>query len=151
MGQAQIPTISHQNLDHNITTRSKDRGGLGFRDMKMFNQALLARQAWRLVAFTDSLCASLLKARYYPNGDLLDTAFPSVVSPTWKAIIFGLELLKKGAIWRVGNGRQIKIWRHAWIPKPISLRPGGCIRPCRLKWVHQLIDEDSRCWKEDVL
>jgi len=109
MGQAQIPTISHQNLDHNITTRSKDRGGLGFRDMKMFNQALLARQAWRLVAFTDSLCARLLKARYYPNGDLLDTAFPSVVSPTWKAIIFGLELLKKGAIWReLGTARVLK-------------------------------------------
>jgi len=73
--------------------------------MKMFNQALLEWQALRLVAIPDSLCARLLKARYYPNGDLLDTAFPSAVSPTWKAIMFGLELLNKGAIWRVGNGR----------------------------------------------
>ena len=131
-------------------TRSKDRGGLGFRDFKIFNQALLARQAWRLIAFPESLCARLLKARYFPNGDLL-TAFPSAVSPTWRAIMFGLELLKKGAIWRVGNGKQIKIWSHAWIPKPFSLRPAGSTRPCRLKWVHQLIDAEARCWKEDVL
>jgi hypothetical protein len=62
----------------------------------------------------------------------------------------GLELLKQGVIWRVGSGKQIKIWRHAWIPKPHSLRPCRSIRPCRLKWVHQLIDEESRCWKEDV-
>jgi len=95
---------------------------------------LSARQAWRLLVFPDSLCARLLKAKYFPNGDLLDTAFPSVVLSTWKAIMFGLELLKKGVIWRVGNGKQIKIWRHAWLPKPHSLRPGKSKRPCRLKW-----------------
>ena len=32
-----------------------------------------------------------------------------------------------------------------------SLKPEGQKRPCRLKWVSQLIDNDSRCWKEDVL
>jgi len=65
--------------------------------------------------------------------------------------MFGLDLLKKGTIWRVGNGRKIKIWRHTWIPKPLTLKPARSIRPCRLKWVHQLIDEESHSWKEDVL
>jgi len=91
-------------------TRSKARRGLG--DFQIFNQALLAKQAWRLLAFPESLCARLMKAIYFPNGDLLDTAFPFQVSPIWKSIIFGLELLKKGTIWRIGDGKKVKIWRH---------------------------------------
>jgi len=59
--------------------------------------------------YTDSLCARVLKANYYPNGDLIDTAFPSVISPTWRAITHGLDLLKKGLTWRVGNGDKIHI------------------------------------------
>jgi hypothetical protein len=79
-------------------TIAKGKGGLGFRDLKLFNQALLAKQAWRLIDRPDSLCARVLKTKYYPNGNLLDTSFPVDQSPTWRAIVHGLELLKKGTI-----------------------------------------------------
>jgi hypothetical protein len=49
-------------------------GGLGFQDRKMFNQVLLAREAWRLIQFLHNLVARLLKAKYYLNSNLLDTA-----------------------------------------------------------------------------
>jgi hypothetical protein len=75
--------------------RSKDQGGLGFKDLRLFNQALLARQAWRLIQFPDSLCAQLLKAKYYPNGNLIDTVFTGNASSTWLAIEHGLQLLKR--------------------------------------------------------
>ncbi|XP_071681896.1 uncharacterized protein [Lolium perenne] len=54
-------------------TKPKSRGGLGFRDFRLFNQAMLARQAWRLMTQPDSLCARVLKAKYYPRGELRDT------------------------------------------------------------------------------
>jgi hypothetical protein len=80
--------------------------------MRLFNQALLARHAWRLIQSPDSLCARILKAKYYPRGELVDIVFPSDVSPTWRAVEHGLALLKKGIIWRVGSGLKIQIDRH---------------------------------------
>ena len=76
-------------------TKRKSQGGMGFKDLKVFNQALLARQAWRLIAHPDSLCARVLKAKYYHGADLLDTAFIHNASPGWQGIMHGLELLKK--------------------------------------------------------
>jgi hypothetical protein len=48
---------------------------MGFRDLHLFNQALLARQAWCLIAYPGSLYARVLKAKYYTNGELTGTAF----------------------------------------------------------------------------
>jgi hypothetical protein len=104
-----------------IMLRPKYYGGVGFRDMRLFNQALLARQAWRLIQYPDTLCAQLLKARYFPLGSLIDTVFTGNGSPACHAIEHGLELLKKGVIWRVGNGAQIQAWRDPWIPRDACL------------------------------
>jgi hypothetical protein len=57
-----------------------------------------------IAQFPYSLCAQLLKAQYYPTGDLIDTVFCSNPSATWQSVLHGLELLivlKKGIIWRI--------------------------------------------------
>ena len=60
---------------------------MGFRDFRMFNQGILAKQAWRLLAFLESLVAKVLKAKYYLHEHLLDTVFPQSTSATWKGIM----------------------------------------------------------------
>lgn len=80
-------------------------GGMGFKDLLLMNQAMLARQAWRLLAFPDSLCARILKTKYYPNSKLLDCAPASDSSQT---VEHGLELLKQGVIHWIGDGRPLR-------------------------------------------
>ena len=102
-------------------TRSKKMGGLGFRDLHLFNMAMLARQAWRLLTSPDTLCGQVLKAKYFPNTTILQCTAREGISYSWRSILHGLQLLKQGLIWRIGNGNNTNIWADPWIPR-------GCIR-----------------------
>ena len=90
--------------------------GMGFRDIHYFNLAMLAKQAWRIIENPDSICATVLRAKYFPNGDLLNTKLKKGSSFTWQSIMAGVVSLRNGYIWRVGTGENIDICRDAWIP-----------------------------------
>lgn len=83
---------------------------MGFQDLRLFHQALLAKQAWRLLVNLDSLYAKVMKAKYYPQGHLLDTVFLQSTFVTWQYIMHGLDLLKKGVILRVFDVSNVNIW-----------------------------------------
>jgi hypothetical protein len=60
--------------------RSKSNGGLGFRDLVLFNQALLAKQRWRIIQNLDSLISRIIKAKYHPNSSFLEAQVGSRTS-----------------------------------------------------------------------
>lgn len=130
---------------------SKRNGGLGFRDMEAFNQALLAKQAWRLLTVPDSLCARVLKARYYKNSDVMASTCPKRGSFTWKSICHGKELLRHGVIWRIGNGEKVNIWSDNWIPRAGSMKPVGCKDPQNVRVVADLLNDPGSGWNVDKL
>jgi hypothetical protein len=55
----------------------KGSGGMRFRDWQHFNLAMLAKQVLRLLRDPKSLCARVLRARYYPDGKLLNARMKS--------------------------------------------------------------------------
>jgi len=132
-------------------TQSKEKGGLGFRDLHLFNLAMLSRQAWRLLTNPDSLCGQVLKARYFPHSDILHCSPRPRISYTWRSILKGVALLKEGIIWRIGNGKNVKIWEHPWIPKGITRKPITPRGASLLTRVNELINPVTGEWDEQLV
>jgi hypothetical protein len=132
-------------------TLPKSKGGLGFRDLYLFNLAMLARQAWRLLISPDTLCGQVLKAKYFPNGSILQCEVREGISYTWRSILKGVDLLKEGIIWRIGNGESVNIWTDPWIPHGNTRRPATYRGATVLTRVADLMDPGSRSWDETLV
>lgn len=138
-------------LSWEVLTQPKSRGGLGFRDLHGFNIAMLARQAWRLLTVSDSLCARVLKAKYFPHSSILEAVPQPGISYTWRSILKGVELLKDGLIWRVGDGSNIDIWGDPWLSRDGTRQPSTPRGSCLLTRVSDLIDPVTMRWDEALV
>ena len=72
---------------------------------------------------TDTLSARVLKARYYPDVDILDAALGAHPSQVWCSILEGRDILALGLIKRIGSGSGTRIWEDNWLPRDYKLRP----------------------------
>ncbi|CAB4274034.1 unnamed protein product [Prunus armeniaca] len=104
-------------------------GGLGFRNIEDFNQALLAKQVGRVFM--------------NPNVEV----YPSFV---WKSLLWGRELLMAGLRWHVGNGLLISIYDDKWVPLPHLCR---ITTPPRLPLNTRVCDliNDSGHWDRELV
>lgn len=68
--------------------KSKARGGFEFRDLGDFNQALLAKQAWKVLNDPTSLIARLYKGCYFASKGFLECGQGYKPSYAWKRILF---------------------------------------------------------------
>uniref|UniRef100_A0A803PYN6 Reverse transcriptase domain-containing protein n=1 Tax=Cannabis sativa TaxID=3483 RepID=A0A803PYN6_CANSA len=96
--------------------QSKFVGGMGFRSLVHFNQAMLAKQAWRIFQNPNSLLSLTLQAMYFPHTSFLDAVPGHNPSFSWRSIIWGRDLLKRGLLWKVGNGQTINTINDRWLP-----------------------------------
>ena len=62
------------------------------------------------------------------------------------------KIVQKGLCWRVGNGRNIKVWEDNWVPISSThkiISPRGSF-PLNSK-VCDLIDAEQKCWNLNLL
>ena len=100
----------------------------------------------------NSLFYRVFKARFFPNGTILDAKEASSASCAWKSILKGREVIKKGALWRVGDGKQIRIWGDNRLPAKKAARITTPVM-----WgqenssVEVLINPVTKCWRNEVI
>lgn len=126
----------------------KHVGGMGFSNFSDFNDALLAKQCWRLVMDPNSLWAQVFKARYFPHCSFLEATRGGRALWGWSSLLVGGDILLQGAHWQILNGANVRVWRDRWIPSFPLRHPifPGNVQVSRNLCVSFLICGSSRSW-----
>ena len=132
--------------------KHKDQGGMEFKDLARFNEAMLAKLSWWLLHDDNSLFFRVFKAKIFPNGTILDAKEFASASYTWRSILHGRDVILKGALWRVGDGKQIKIWGDNWLPTKYQPKVvSQMIFGQQNSSVEALINQQTRSWESEVI
>ncbi|KAF7144028.1 hypothetical protein RHSIM_Rhsim05G0209000 [Rhododendron simsii] len=133
-------------------SRCKGDGGLGLRDLETFNQALLAKQGWRLISGASSLFRQIFKGRYFPHTSFRHVKASNTASWAWKSIVWARELIDKGWRWQVRSRKEIHVWEDPWLSKNTDFRIDRTTpRREEIKRVANLIDSDTKSWKVSLM
>ena len=68
---------------------------MGFKLLKEFNLALLARQGWKLQTETNSLAYKVLKAKCFPDCEFVEATVGRRPSYLWWSIMAAQHIVRK--------------------------------------------------------
>ncbi|KAH9672066.1 reverse transcriptase domain-containing protein [Citrus sinensis] len=130
----------------------KGCGGLGFKQLHLFNIAMLGRQMWKLLTCPESLMARILKARYYPRTSVVRASLGHNPSYVWRSILAAKEVVVQGSRVQVGSGHSISIGKDPWLPD----LQDGCVstnlnEELAAAPVSSLMMPHQRVWDYDVV
>ena len=130
---------------------SKKDGGLNFKDLSKFNEAMLAKQVWRLIHDKESPFYRVFKVKFFPSGDIFSAQLKSG-SYAWHSILGAWKVVAIGARWRIGNGLTTRVYSNSWLPSgglgritsPLSEIPADAI-------VADLLEVESGWWNRALI
>jgi hypothetical protein len=64
----------------------KEFRGLGFRNLHIFNMAMVAKQGWKFVTNPNTPVAKVYKVRYFPNSSIFESHLGSNSNYVWRNI-----------------------------------------------------------------
>ena len=122
----------------------KNEGGMGFKELRKFNNAMLAKQVWRLIHDKESLFYWVFEA------NLLDIS--QIGSYAWRSILNARKLIAEGARYKIGNGLTTQIYHDYWL---LGEGSGSVMSPISVLLadarVADLIDANSGWWNVYLL
>jgi hypothetical protein len=93
--------------------KPKRKGGLGIKDLHLFNISLMCKWWWKLENESGPW-QDLMKHKYMSCGGISYTRKKPGDSPLWSDMLQVKQIYLKGRRMKVGNGRDTSFWCDAW-------------------------------------
>lgn len=128
--------------------KPKSKGGLGLKKFSLTNQALVAKQFWRINHNPQSLIARALKAKYFPRCSIHNCTPKPHHSWISRGIINQRNPKLKEGRWGIGKGSDISLTHQAWYPCSTQNLNNPNVQT---KTVADLINHSTGTWKPDLV
>ncbi|KAL8131281.1 hypothetical protein AgCh_007272 [Apium graveolens] len=132
-------------------SRHKSRGGMGFRDFRDFNLAMLGKQGWRFIKNPSSLVSKVFKARYFPDCSFMDAQIGNNPSFVWRSIWEAKHVIAAGMRWKIGSGNSVNILDQPWLLDDHNPFITSAVQGLENYKVSALMAMDHRGWDEEIL
>ncbi|XP_056698695.1 uncharacterized protein [Spinacia oleracea] len=132
-------------------TSSIDNGGLGIRRLREWNLSFMAKLGWTILTCPHKLWVRVFKEKYIKKSNFMDCIPNSSHSPLWRDILKGREVLKKGMIVNIGNGKSTSLWFHHWIGDgPLYTFEGVNVPDSKAHWFVNRIIRHGKWYLNDI-
>lgn len=131
--------------------KNKAVGGMGFRNFRDFNMAMLGKQGWRLATKPESLSFRVYKARYYADSNFMEAKLGNNPSFIWRSIWEAKQIVMGGSRWRLGTGESVRIIGQPWLmdeENPFITTESQSIVDEK---VNSLMCNDRKEWDADII
>ncbi|XP_057432186.1 uncharacterized protein LOC130724935 [Lotus japonicus] len=127
-------------------------GGQGFRDFKAFNMTLVGKNWWRMHRNPDLLLSRVYQSVYFPRGDLWNARKGGRPNYAWSSLWKTRWLFDEESVWRVGNGKTIRVSDNRWLPQgsPLVYREEEA-STLGVVHVSNLMLPGRMCWNADLI
>lgn len=92
----------------------RDEGGLGFRNLCIWNKTLCLKLIWLLFCESESLWALWVKENYIKEASFWSLDENTIASWTWKALLKLRPLAESFIRCSLGNGCKASFWFDSW-------------------------------------
>ena len=92
---------------------------MGFKEIEKFNDALLAKQVWRMLKNPESFCHRGFKAHFFLDCSVLEANSSTNRLYAWKSILSARDVVRKGMVWQIGDGKTVRLKEDKWLPDQV--------------------------------
>lgn len=129
--------------------RPLEEGGLGLKELPIFNDAILMKYLCKLASGTMALWAQVVRAKYIPRSLLWHTARTYQCSIFWRSLMNLRSKLIPHLKWKVGDGRDCPAFGEPWFEGGEGVNPGI---GAQVKWsVSNLVEENTGQWNGPLI
>ncbi|GJR73274.1 RNA-directed DNA polymerase, eukaryota, reverse transcriptase zinc-binding domain protein [Tanacetum coccineum] len=94
--------------------KPKDQGGLGIKDLGVWNEVLMTKHLWNVAVKNDTLWVKWIYKERLKGKSVWEVNCDSNCTMGWKSILSLRDKIRKHIIWKIGNGKSINVWQDNW-------------------------------------